>query len=187
MSLEQVAQVVAAQSRLRDRLLFVLLFTTGMRIGQALGLRHEDVRLWKRELAIVPRDDNANGARGKRGCGVVPLTEEAARLYLLYMEHEYGLLDSDYVFVNLWGGEPGRPLSYAAVSRLVARTRTRVGFDFTPPPGDRQPAPPTPLRVLRDPREEGPERAAAAAQRVQHQLRQFDPLQPVEVVEGHHR
>jgi integrase/recombinase XerD len=80
----------------------------------------------------VPRDDNANGARGKRGCGVVPLTEEAARLYLLYMEHEYGLLDSDYVFVNLWGGEPGRPLSYAAVSRLVARTRTRVGFDFTP-------------------------------------------------------
>lgn len=132
MSLEQVAQVVAAQSRLRDRLLFVLLFTTGMRIGQALGLRHEDVRLWKRELAIVPRDDNANGARGKRGCGVVPLTEEAARLYLLYMEHEYGLLDSDYVFVNLWGGEPGRPLSYAAVSRLVARTRTRVGFDFTP-------------------------------------------------------
>ncbi len=51
LSLEQVARVVAAQSRLRDRLLFVLLFTTGMRIGQALGLRHEDVRLWRRELA----------------------------------------------------------------------------------------------------------------------------------------
>jgi integrase/recombinase XerD len=132
LSLEQVARVVAAQSRLRDRLLFVLLFTTGMRIGQALGLRHEDVRLWRRELAIVPRDDNANGARGKHGCGVVPLTEEAARLYLLYMEHEYGLLDSDHVFVNLWGGELGRPLTYAAVSRLVARTRKRVGFDFTP-------------------------------------------------------
>jgi integrase/recombinase XerD len=123
LSLEQVARVVAAQSRL----LFVLLFTTGMLIGQALGLRHEDVRLWKRELAIVPREDNAYGARGKRGSGVLPLTEEAARLYLLYMEHEYGLLDSDYVFVNLWGGERGRPLNYAAVSRLVARTRKRIG------------------------------------------------------------
>jgi integrase/recombinase XerD len=132
LSLEQVARVVAGQSRLRDRLLFVLLFTTGMRIGQALGLRHEDVRVWKRELAIVPREDNANGARGKRGHGVVPLTEEAARLYLLYMEHEYGLLDSDYVFVNRWGGERGRPLNYAAVSRLVVRTRRRVGFDFAP-------------------------------------------------------
>jgi integrase len=132
LSLEQVARVVAAQSRLRDRLLFVLLFTTGMRIGQALGLRHEDVRLWNRELAIVPREDNANGARGRRGSGVVPLTEEAVRLYLLDMEHEYGLLDSDYVFVNLWGGERGRPLSYATVSRLVARSRKRVGFEFTP-------------------------------------------------------
>jgi Phage integrase family len=71
-------------------------------------------------------------ARGKRGSGVVPLTEEAAKLYLLYMEHEYGLLDSDYVFVNLWGGELGRPLTYAAVSRLVASTRRRVGFEFTP-------------------------------------------------------
>jgi integrase len=90
------------------------------------------VRLWRRELAIVPREDNANGARGKRGCGMVPLTKDASRLYLLYMEHEYELLDSDYVFVNRWGGEHGRPLSYAAVSRLVARTRRRVGFDFTP-------------------------------------------------------
>jgi integrase len=92
-----------------------------MRIGQALGLRHEDVWLWKRELAIVPREDNANGARSKRGSGLVPLTEEAARLYLLYMEHQYGPLDSDYVFVNLWAGQLGRPLNYAAVSRLVAR------------------------------------------------------------------
>ncbi len=109
LTLEQVARVVAAQTRLRDRLLFVLLFTTGMRIGQALGLRHEDVRPWKRELAIVAREDNANGARGKRGCGVVALTDEAVRLHLLYMEHEYGLLDSDYVFVNLWGGEGRAP------------------------------------------------------------------------------
>jgi integrase/recombinase XerD len=38
LSLEQVARVVAGQSRLRDRLLFVLLFTTGMRIGQALQI-----------------------------------------------------------------------------------------------------------------------------------------------------
>jgi hypothetical protein len=42
---------------------------------------------------------------------VVPLTEEAARLYLLYVEHEHGPLDSDYVFVNLWCGELGRLLN----------------------------------------------------------------------------
>jgi integrase/recombinase XerD len=35
------------------------------------------------------------------------------------------------VFVNLWEGEIGRPLSYAAVDKLVRRTRRRVGFHFT--------------------------------------------------------
>lgn len=40
---EQVRQVIEAQRRLRDRFLFALLFGTGMRIGQALGLRHADV------------------------------------------------------------------------------------------------------------------------------------------------
>ncbi|MGO9900021.1 MAG: hypothetical protein ACLP0J_10075 [Solirubrobacteraceae bacterium] len=34
--------ILDAQHRLRDRFLFALLFETGMRVGQALGLRHED-------------------------------------------------------------------------------------------------------------------------------------------------
>jgi integrase/recombinase XerD len=43
LSLSQVEAILRAQRRLRDRLLFALLFQTGMRVGQALGLRHEDV------------------------------------------------------------------------------------------------------------------------------------------------
>jgi integrase len=41
LKLEQLAAVVDAQDRLRDRFLFALLAETGMRIGQALGLRHD--------------------------------------------------------------------------------------------------------------------------------------------------
>ena len=48
------------------------------------------------------------------------------------MHEEYGELDSDYVFVNLWGGRVGQPMSYATVDDLVRRTRARVGFHFTP-------------------------------------------------------
>jgi integrase/recombinase XerD len=43
LTLEQVATVIDAQHRLRNRFLFALLASTGMRIGQALALRHEDV------------------------------------------------------------------------------------------------------------------------------------------------
>lgn len=128
----QLGQIIAAQTRVRDRLLFALLGLAGLRIGQALGLRHEDLRPWARELVLVPRVDNVNGARGKGSRGTVPVLGEVIELYLLYMEHEYGLLDSDYVFVNLWGGEIGAPMKYSAVDKLVSRTERRVGFTFTP-------------------------------------------------------
>jgi integrase len=48
------------------------------------------------------------------------------------MAEEYGLIDSDYVFINLWAGEIGAPLRYSAVDALVRRTHVRVGFDFHP-------------------------------------------------------
>jgi integrase len=47
------------------------------------------------------------------------------------MHAEYGELDSDYVFVNLWAGQRGSPMTYAAVHEMVGRIRGRVGFDFT--------------------------------------------------------
>ena len=131
LTLAQVEAVIRAQPRLRDRFLFALLFGTGMRIGQALGLRHEDFVTQERRIEIVAREDNANGARGKRGQGSVPVAGELVRCYSDYMHAEYGDLDSDYVFVNLWGGQVGAAMSYPNVVEIVARTRTRVGFHFT--------------------------------------------------------
>jgi integrase len=54
------------------------------------------------------------------------------RLWSDYMHEEYRDLDSDFVFVNLWGGQIGRPLSYKNVDDIVRRTRRKVGFAFTP-------------------------------------------------------
>jgi integrase/recombinase XerD len=127
----QVREVIWAQGRVRDRFLFALLALTGMRVGQALGLRHEDVVSHERRIELVPRDGNANGARSKGAWGSVPIGTELVRLHSDYMHEEYGELDSDYVFVNLWGGRLGRPLTYGSVDEMVRRTRRRVGFHFT--------------------------------------------------------
>jgi integrase len=54
------------------------------------------------------------------------------RLYADYLTREYGSLDSDYVFVNLWSQPYGRPWTYAAVYDLVLRLRERTGIDFEP-------------------------------------------------------
>ncbi len=133
LSVAEVAVILAACPRLRDRFLFALLAETGIRIGQALGLRHSDFVSRRRELRIVPREDNANGARAKtRTVTTVPVSAPLVRLYSEYMHTEYGDLDSDYVFVNLFADPVGRPLRYDAVAKLVARLRAATGIEFTP-------------------------------------------------------
>jgi len=47
------------------------------------------------------------------------------------MHEEYGALESDFVFVNLWKGEIGRPLAYSSVNELVRRTRELIGAVLT--------------------------------------------------------
>src|SRR5665811_1897561 len=96
----------------------------GMRIGQALGLRHADVGSRDRVIRIVPRTDNANGARAKtRSVHVIPVSTALIRLYSEYLHVEYGALDSDYVFVNLFGEPVGAPVSY---THLTLPTILRV-------------------------------------------------------------
>lgn len=129
---QQMQALLNGCEHLRDRLLLALLYDSGMRIGEALGLRHNDIAAAEREITVVRRD-NDNGARAKSiTTRTVPVSAELVRLYADYLHAEYGDLDSDYVFVNLWGGALGRPWTYAAVYDLVRRLRRRTGVEFDP-------------------------------------------------------
>jgi integrase/recombinase XerD len=90
---EQIAAIVAACDRLRDRFLFTLLGASGLRIGEALGLRHSDIDAAARLVAVVPRI-NANRVRAKGAGGRrVPVSAGVIRLYADYLHGEYGDLD----------------------------------------------------------------------------------------------
>jgi site-specific recombinase XerD len=132
LSATEAQQILDACDRLRDRLLFALLYDSGIRIGEALGLRHEDIAAAEQTVTILPRE-NANGARTKSGQSrTVPVSADLVRLFADYLHEEYGDLDSDYVFVNLWGRPHGHPLAYPAVYDLVRRLRRRTGIAFDP-------------------------------------------------------
>jgi integrase/recombinase XerD len=128
----EVQAILDACTRLRDRFLFALLHDSGVRIGEALGLRHEDVAVAEREITVVPRV-NDNGARSKaRQQRTIPVSAGLLRLYGDYVHAEYGDLDSDYVFVNLFAEPRGQALSYPAVYDLVLRLRQRTSIEFDP-------------------------------------------------------
>lgn len=128
----QVAAILGACEHLRDRFLLALLAETGMRVGQALGLRHADFVSRDRQVRIVPRAGNANGARAKlREAAVIPVSAPLVRLYSEYMHAEHGGIDSDYVFVNLFAAPVGLPLCYRTVHQLIGRIAARTGIAFT--------------------------------------------------------
>ena len=131
LTVAETQAIFSACTRLRDRLFFALLHETGCRAGEALGLRHEDIAAAEREVSIVARE-NANGAQAKSGGRTVPVGAELIRLYADYLHGEYGGIDSDYVFVNLWAQARGQAWSYPAVYNLVMRLRAKTGLDFDP-------------------------------------------------------
>ena len=127
LSEESVKLIIDACDRLRDRFLIELLAGTGMRIGEALGLRHEDIDAASTLIRIRARR-NVNGARVKGGQRDIAVSPSLIRLYTDYLVEDYGDLDCDYVFVNLWGGSVGTPWRYWNVTdlRLVEMNQRTV-------------------------------------------------------------
>ncbi|MEU7382003.1 MULTISPECIES: tyrosine-type recombinase/integrase [unclassified Streptomyces] len=103
-----------------------------MRTVEALGLWHEDIAAAERTVTVRPRL-NANGARTKSVTQrTIPVSAELVRLFAEVLHREYGDLDSDYVFVNLWGHSQGRPLACPAIYALVRRLRRRTSIGLDP-------------------------------------------------------
>lgn len=124
------ARLQAAASTDRDRLLLSALYDLGLRVGQALGLRHGDLDPMRRRVQVIRRDDNANGALSKQRA---QFTVEAPRrffdLYAAYLLGEIAYVDSDYVFVNLSRPPVGSPLSYSNAYQLLARIGESAGIE----------------------------------------------------------
>lgn len=126
----------------RDRFLLVLLWFSGLRIGEALGLRRSDLHLMGSakslgcsvagaHLHVVPRD-NANGAAAKsRRERVVPLAHYVVSFYDLYLDERErcpAAAGCDFVFVNLFHEPLGAPMRPGRVSQLFVSLSTRAGL-----------------------------------------------------------
>ena len=135
------------EGSLRDRLLFALLAESGLRLGEALGLRHGDWTAGCGDtpfIEVVPRT-NPHGVRVKgMRYRKVFVSDELERLYGEYVwqvseaaaNRGRDLGDDWYVFVNLAREplfSPTRPESvYDVVRRLKVRLEGRVPAGWTP-------------------------------------------------------
>jgi integrase len=79
--------LIGACDRLRDRFLLSVLRRCGLRIGEALGLRHEDLDPRRGVIAVRARV-NRNRARAKTWSREVPTDAALIRLYGDYRGHK---------------------------------------------------------------------------------------------------
>jgi integrase len=143
---EEMASVVAAASNARDRFLVTALLETGMRIGEALGLRRSDVHFLARSEALgcgipgphlhVIRRLNENGALAKsRYPRTIPVTDRLVQAYSDYRfeRDRFGhRVDNDAVFVNLFREPHGRSMRYSNAKEMVDRLARDCGFTVRP-------------------------------------------------------
>lgn len=131
---EQINTLVNACENIRDKFLIRLLYESGIRIGEALGLRHEDLVTGNNnEIHIVPRLDNVNYVRAKSGVErIVHVSKELMQWYSTYLINEYPEdIDCDFVFVAIKApgkGKIGNPLTYKSVDSLFRRLFKKTGI-----------------------------------------------------------
>lgn len=128
---ETYRALISAMRTKRDRALLELMHEGGLRPGEALGLRLEDISYGRRRVTVRHRDDHPKGVRQKsRRDRVVDLLEGRA----LPAINDYVLRerpqDADSTVVFLVGGRGARrhePLSYDGLVRMFSRAAERAG------------------------------------------------------------
>jgi len=143
---EEILQILAATTRARDRFLVGLLAVTGMRIGEALGLRREDMHFLPNSRSLgcrvegphvhVRRRVNSNGAFAKSvEPRWIPVEEDTVGLYTEYRYEREEVAEaagSDMVFVNLFRAPLGAAMRYDNAYELFKRLAERAGFRARP-------------------------------------------------------
>jgi integrase/recombinase XerD len=132
---EQVLKIIQSATLMRDALLVVVLYTTGMRIGEARGLLHDDFRLDENVIWVTPRALE-NGARVKSGrARPIPVPDYIMRLYEDYIASDEYLdafeSGTAHVFCNVVKGRIGRGLTENNAYDIQNRLVKNSGILFT--------------------------------------------------------
>jgi integrase/recombinase XerD len=143
---EQVAAVLACCRRPREHFMVILLRDTGLRIGEALGLRRTDMHLLPDSRGLgctvvgahlhVRHRANPNGALAKsRFPRTVPAGDAVLGAYADYQHERDGRVGengTEMVLVNLYHAPLGAPMTYRAAKGFFDRLARGCGFPVRP-------------------------------------------------------
>lgn len=132
---DQVKDILNGCNNLRDEFLINLLYESGMRIGEALGLWIEDFSIDGRKVEIKDRGELENGAELKsvNAPRIIDISDSLINMFIDYIsEFHDDNVDTNHVFIKLSGENKYQPMSYPDVNSLFKRLDVKVGVHATP-------------------------------------------------------
>lgn len=141
LTLSQVSRVLDAVERPRDRLLVLLMLRCGLRAGEVLGLRLEDMHMLPDSGHLgctipgphvhIERRSNPNGAWAKSPYERnVPVAADVCEVHAAYMAQRYASLGGnqpDALFLSMTAKNPAA-LGYPGLHRMLAAVGKSTGL-----------------------------------------------------------
>ena len=115
---EHVDQLLSAINSCRDRALVLLLLRTGMRIGELLSCKLEDIDLYEQKILIYQSHKTSAGR-------VVYYSEDAQQALLAWLR------ERDARQAYLFYGRGAKPLGYEAARILFLRCLQKAGLQYS--------------------------------------------------------
>lgn len=128
---QQMEQLIVACQSERDQLLLLLLFESGMRIGECLALYLEDIDIVRYQLRVRDRGELDNGAEIKTPSAERTLDVSADLIYRImdYVASTHTeTVTTNHLFIKHHGSRAGEPLTYADVHALFQRLQRKTGI-----------------------------------------------------------
>lgn len=135
LSKQQISMLISSCTNYRDEFLLMLLWETGIRIGEALSLWIEDFDVSELIIDLKDRGELENNAEIKTVSSPrrIDISQNIADMFMEYIAdfHNEEVL-TNHVFIKLLGENKYKPMNYVDIDNLFRTLEKKTGIHVTP-------------------------------------------------------
>lgn len=127
---EEYEQSYQAATNLRDKIIISLLFETGLRVSETIGLHIEDFKeIMDGKILIRNHNDkdNKDAALKYDSTGTVFVTPRMQQDIIKYINDVLSVTDTNYFLINLYGETKNQPMRTRNIERMVKNIGKKIG------------------------------------------------------------
>ncbi|WP_250454952.1 tyrosine-type recombinase/integrase [Clostridium tertium] len=135
LSKQEIEMILDACNNLRDKFLLLLLYETGMRIGEALSLWIEDFDISDMIIDLKDRGQLENNAEIKTVSSPrrIDISQNLANMFMEYIaEYHTEEVETNHIFIKISGINKNKAMNYTDTDNLFRSLKKKSNIHVTP-------------------------------------------------------